>query len=526
MYEGIEREILYAYNDALLLGTTAAFNNLQVQVSAILAAADPLVRDWFTAQVPALYRAGAVNAAEALGATTKGVELFGSIAATRNKHLEAMQRITEGGYSRFAEVHGTVARLTEQTAREVALRNIQDALHGADTYKTAARKIAEDLRTRGITGFVDRRGVEWSLSRYSEMVARTTLMESHLQGTMNRFVQDGRDLVEVSSHGAEDECANWEGAILSISGNTPGYDTVSDAQAGTLFHPNCLVGDTMVSGPRPLSVSSRRYDGDVIVITTAEGQELTVTPNHPILTPEGFIAARLLSVGSKVVCCGDSEGRILRVAPDDIEVPSRIKNATAAFGQTRGVSTRRMPVAPEDFHGDGTDSEVCVVYTDSRLRDGRDTTIREHASENRLALAIWQAFAFLRGCASLLLGNGVLTSTDGFMSWRSKRTTFLGSHTRKTYLRRLRARLGRHNTAAPKAVMDGHLTHAEAQSDVLLRFAGQIRLDDVVDIEVKSIATHVYNLSTGPGWYVANGIITHNCKHDLLAVTDDELARL
>jgi len=71
-------------------------------------------------------------------------------------------------------------------------------------------------------------------------VARTTTMEAHLQGTANRLVEQGHDLVKVSTHrGACELCQPWQGKILSITGKTEGYPTLEEAKAAGLFHPNC-----------------------------------------------------------------------------------------------------------------------------------------------------------------------------------------------------------------------------------------------------------------------------------------------
>lgn len=75
---------------------------------------------------------------------------------------------------------------------------------------------------------------------YTEMVARTTTMEAHLQGTANRLVEQGHDLVKISTHlGACELCQPWQGKILSITGKTEGYPTLEEAKAAGLFHPNC-----------------------------------------------------------------------------------------------------------------------------------------------------------------------------------------------------------------------------------------------------------------------------------------------
>ena len=52
--------------------------------------------------------------------------------------------------------------------------------------------------------------------------------------------------------------------------------------------------------------------------------------------------------------------------------------------------------------------------------------------------------------------------------------------------------------------------------DGLVRLAGHEAVDNIVFIERKSSQgsfIHVYNLETEGGWYFANGIITHNCRH-------------
>jgi len=52
--------------------------------------------------------------------------------------------------------------------------------------------------------------------------------------------QNGRDLVYVSNHAEECPlCRPWEGRVLSISGGSSKYPSVSDARANGLFHANC-----------------------------------------------------------------------------------------------------------------------------------------------------------------------------------------------------------------------------------------------------------------------------------------------
>jgi len=42
-----------------------------------------------------------------------------------------------------------------------------------------------------VTGFVDKANREWNMSTYADMVATTTTMQAHLEGTANRLLEHG-----------------------------------------------------------------------------------------------------------------------------------------------------------------------------------------------------------------------------------------------------------------------------------------------------------------------------------------------
>jgi len=64
----------------------------------------------------------------------------------------------------------------------------------------------------------------------------------------------------------------------------------------------CFVGETKVESPSPIERSYvREYSGLLVTIKTALGNELTGTPNHPILTGKGWVALGLLKEGDQVI---------------------------------------------------------------------------------------------------------------------------------------------------------------------------------------------------------------------------------
>jgi len=155
-------------------------------------------------------------------------------------HQQAAQVLAENAYQRLEDVVQVIGRQVNDIYREMALENVRGTVVGYDTWKQTARRYREQLAERGVTGFKDRSGRMWNMRTYCEMHARTVCMEAHLQGTANRLVEQGHDLIKVSTHrGACPLCEPWQGKVLSITGKTKGYPTLEDAKAAKLFHPRC-----------------------------------------------------------------------------------------------------------------------------------------------------------------------------------------------------------------------------------------------------------------------------------------------
>jgi len=72
------------------------------------------------------------------------------------------------------------------------------------------------------------------------MVVRTKQQQAHVEGVRVESVERGVDLAVISSHGATDPCRNYEGLVISMNGETPGYKTYKELrQSGKIFHTNC-----------------------------------------------------------------------------------------------------------------------------------------------------------------------------------------------------------------------------------------------------------------------------------------------
>lgn len=94
-------------------------------------------------------------------------------------------------------------------------------LAGTKTVEKAMQEAVSKLAEKGLTGFTAKNGARWSPEAYTKMVIR-----SNTQNTINHIQDEqmalaGNDYIEISQHsGARPKCADDQGQIYSLSGNT------------------------------------------------------------------------------------------------------------------------------------------------------------------------------------------------------------------------------------------------------------------------------------------------------------------
>lgn len=305
-------------------------------------------------------------------------------------------------------------------------------------------------------------------------------------------------------------------------------------------HPSCLVAGTVVSGVSGLGIgieaaTSRVYEGDVITFRTASGKELTVTPNHPILTSSGWRAAGEFCEGDDLISyCVDVDPVPLK-HPHDEQVPSLIEQIWESFSMSDSMLQRSMPISSEDFHGDGSDGEVDVVAPYSLLLD------EVHVSESQslrdvLFVAGSRRDSTLNSSGHKnAFGLGDTPTSHGLVGIRDLVHSSLWSPRRSLQPLGLAAIADRY-AGVEQSASNGHSIHSKELRDHVLRHASLVEPDDFAVVEWRAIPSafldvvtvvsrspfrgHVYNLQTTTGWYVANGIITHNCRCFPKPVTD------
>ena len=323
-------------------------------------------------------------------------------------------------------------------------------------------------------------------------------------------------------------------------------------------HPKCFPAGVVASGPHLEAAARRRYDGELVVLTTASGQKLSVTGNHPVLTRGGWVAANLLREGDEVFRSTRTEGATPLVVPNHNQVPAMVEDVWDAQSMD---GFARVPTTPEDFHGDGVYGEVDIAYADRALRNRVEPLLAQHLSEKLLSSALVGLGKFVVESSPHLVDLFHSPATRGDVGGEDLRLTFLAGQLSVPYqasfaapstfdssltqnpcygatrdpvltcdrvfagtgqigtndqLRVERARGPRWDASGLSVTVEGRLRDARVGRDLAERLTGQVEADRLVDVRRVEWSGHVYSLTSSEGWLSANSLIVSNC--DCLAV--------
>lgn len=367
---------------------------------------------------------------------------------------------------------------------------------------------------------------------------------------------------------------------LMLSSRGPVYKGNSFADSDSQFigqgtakaHDHCVVAGTLVAGPSVEVGFRRRYEGEVVTVATASGNEMTITPNHPVLTEQGWVPAGLLREGDHVLSAVGSDAGVSAV-PDEHQDPSAIEDVLRSLLMVGGTS--RVPGSAKQFHGDGTDGEVDVIAPDRLFADRAGAEVPQPAIEQSLTLtgAPRPAVPFANLCAERHFALAGGSPANGGMGSRGQLQTLLGGGAGHSGVHAFGAASGldssliekvaydvardaelfgqgllgfsgavafdeifgqrvperstmRFDPASSEVTGEGGGAYSELGTSLRQRLAGAVRSDRVINVRRGYHSGHVYNLQTAEGWYSANGMIVSNCRCVLVPIKGLDSARL
>lgn len=373
--------------------------------------------------------------------------------------------------------------------------------------------------------------------------------EGGYRGWMRRAERIARTELHTARSAAMDKAAGWladTGATVrkvwisaadervrpehvAANGQTVGYDEPFIVGGEQLWYPGdrengsagntiqCVVGSTRVSGPgQDVLVAYRRpVTGRFVKLTVGDGRVLTCTPNHPILTPAGYVPAKDLGEGNYVMATVPSG------VPEVDNIPPRIDEA---FDAVRGLgSTRRVGGVGLDFHGDGSEEEeVEVVTSNGELRDRFNAAFGAGFGEEGLVglnhakgsgsaagggLARGDAVAGVAGGGS----SGSTPGAGSVVGGSGEGSPFGGGEPGHSDGVGLAATSDRESEFGEVA---GDDVSGDSEDARHLQHAGSLGVEPtkIVGVELYFGVHDVFNLETTENYFFANGIAVHNCR--------------
>ena len=392
---------------------------------------------------------------------------------------------------------------------------------------------------------------------HSLKVARTEQLRVYREASRQQYETSG--LVQ-SYRRLSAKNANTCAVCLALDGEIYPTDELMHV------HPNCVIGETPVLAPDTIAGITASYSGPIIEFTTSEGRMVSVTPNHMLLTSTGFVRAKDIREGNNVLYCPDFE-RIVNGDPNNNNGPSMIKNVISAFAETGGMMASRVPVSPEYLHGDaslmdgyidivapygflGSHGQAAVAETVSQKDFGAtDTKLATLIGEGDLATMLLALGLAARGNVR---GVGISSPFFGgsFANHQSisvgaspdfdaiLRETPMDNRTTSTeVLSQSVLGLASQVPITNKVVIDdgpsrgldidsdlfkptehGIVGDPNLFSHVLRSFSGKITETEIVDIRYFDFSGHVYDLQTQSSLYLANGLVSSNCRCTMVPV--------
>jgi hypothetical protein len=117
----------------------------------------------------------------------------------------------------------TLAQNTADEAIKIMNNNTSAVITGAESRQQALRKTIRQFNDAGVTGFIDKRGRNWTPEAYVNMSMRTTAGSVADEVQTARCKDYGINLIAIDAHsGARPKCAKDQGKIFDLNNNS-GY---------------------------------------------------------------------------------------------------------------------------------------------------------------------------------------------------------------------------------------------------------------------------------------------------------------
>lgn len=366
-------------------------------------------------------------------------------------------------------------------------------------------KISKDLQTRIP-----------EMNRASAVrAARTAVTGAQNAGRMDSYEAAAKMGIKVRKRWVATKDNRTRHSHQMLDGKTVDWDEPFSSELGKIRFPgdpqakpanvyNCFVGDVKVASDSKLIRSYKHiYEGDLITVKTAGGVQFTCTPNHPILTPNGWVSAELLNNGDNILVTFGEQNVFGGVNPDIKHRFPRIDAIHNLFNVSGGERAVGVSV---DFHGDVATSNVEIVTQERLLWNVRDSSGRNGIDKFLLKFSNKTL-----SCSGSLFKHfwSICKTSFGFIGCKCKSLPFFKCSVSHSCEHGCGTIADRDRILAEYSINDLP-ADTVIDGELLDRLSCKVFLDTIVNVDVSVLSTHVYNLQTENGYYFVNSIIPQN----------------
>lgn len=427
--------------------------------------------------------------------------------------------IANGLYDRLAQATRTT--VSEAQVRGEIKEQIQAGVAGNRSYRDVAHSLVGELKEQ---------------QRNWTRVAATEMHAARQKGVAEAIrsgidIYQGSDGIDsrVTISLAPDACSDCRRIYSDPAGGKPRIFKLSELMAneGTNYirpwranarpvvpplHPHCLPGYVPVEGTFDAALRTR-YEGKIVNFKTSGGRELSITPNHPVLTSQGFIPSGSLEQGMQVVAQSQNvDGVVLPRHNDKNHSPSLIEDVFRSFWMSHPGF--RTPSSVDDLHGDArrADGYIDVVGPASELWY-RLYSQKIHSLLDPLFVLSNMKNVFHTGFGAFGLRRDRFSSPPfGSPSFSEAFLYSLSIFFRRSPLKTYSfGSASNVDSSLSKPAGEDVASDLLFLADLFKRFSTQVLLDEVVEIRQDDFCGHVYDLQSPYGWMVASDIYISNC---------------
>lgn len=277
-----------------------------------------------------------------------------------------------------------------------------------------------------------------------------------------------------------------------------------DPQAPAAEVYNCFVPETKIASDSKIVRSYKHwYDGEVYSVETSGGVHFTCTPNHPILTPDGWVPVKFLNDGDYLIVTSGVNAEVSRRNPDINHVHPSIDTIHKFFKMSGGERTSRMGV---NFHGDISTTDVEIITQKGFLKTRWNSSIAESIKKFFFKHSYSAFFSFSTFAEHFR--RVWFTAFCNVCSF-SKAVSFICGRLAHAKEHRFRT-VSLNDAVFVKDSDDNLAATTKFFSKSLNRKPGVVFRDQIVSINVSTFHGNVYNLQTKNNYYFVNDIITQN----------------